>query len=64
MTLKAQIIEALSKQGFTFDSQHDTVRLDFAANQYPLNGFVNVNGRPMFDFVCATGAPVWVDVAR
>lgn len=64
MTLHAQVIEALSKKGFTFDNERDTVRLAFTANQYPLNGFVNVNGRPMFDFVCESGGSVWVEVAR
>lgn len=64
MTLHAQVIEALNKKGFAFDSERDSVKLDFAANQYPLNGFVRVNGRPMFDFVCSAGGTVWVEVAQ
>lgn len=60
MTLHAQIIEKLAAKGVSFDTEIDRVRLDFAANQYPLNGFVVVNGRQAYDFVCSSGGSVWV----
>lgn len=62
MTLHAQILEKLAARGVVFNAESDRVRLDFARGQYPLNGFVMVNGTPSFDFSCGQGGDVWVGV--
>lgn len=60
MTLHAQIIEKLAAQGVSLNPESDRMALDFAAGQYPLNGFVVINCIPAYDFVCGAGGKVWV----
>lgn len=64
MTLQAQIIDALAARGIALNPEADRVSLDFAEGQYPLNGFVVVNGEPAYDFVCTAGGGVWVGVIQ
>lgn len=60
MTIHAEIIEKLSMKGIHFNSEKDRVTIEFASNQYPLNGLVAINGRLEYDFVCCTNGSVWV----
>ena len=61
MTLSAEIVEALKRDLYpTLDTQHVRVELEFARNIYPMNGFVNINGKPTFDFIVLPGKPVIV----